>query len=272
MKMKKIVATVLALLMMLALMTACKDDKNGNETSAPADESGEVSATTSEISDVVTGDVTTTDDSKESSAETETTAETTTETTDETTDNSISADVDSSAETVSTPDSSVADSSAPDVSENDTSAPESSEEDKPVEIPIGSKTYTVALINNGDGTVTANVYFPNVVSDGGAGKVVLSASSDLTYIEGSAKSDIGMKAINEKYPTTDGAEDVCISYASSEPLTAGFLVFSADYKLADGATLTEDDIISPEWKFTFSDGVSNTHQEDGPVTVVVINK
>lgn len=249
MKIKRIVAVTMALIMMLALMTACKSDKTDNSSddasgvSSTASSESTASSATSESSEGAESP-----DSAESSAVESTTSDATTP------DTTITSDAPASSD-----DSTVSDSTTEDDSSEETS-------DTPTDIVLSDTTYTVVLEKK-DNTVNVTVYFPGVANVP-SGKLVLATNNDLKYVAGSAKWHVDMSVINEKYPKF-GREDLCVSFASANGAIAkGTVVLTAQYTLADGASLSADDIFSPEWRLTDMNGTS-TNEKNGNVKVIV---
>ncbi len=107
--------------------------------------------------------------------------------------------------------------------------------------PVDLPAPTVVAKNNNDGTVTISVRLPSGV---GNGKVVVTVSDNLSYIDGSASSEVN-GLINDDGVNFNG---VAVSFASATFFDEDTVVLSADYKLKDGATLTEEDFWCDDWE------------------------
>ncbi len=264
--MKKIFAIIIASLMMLTLLTACGDeestssDGNSSVESIESVESAEASVSSEDTADASVES----NETSESAVSVETSEE--------------NVSVEETSEQVSVPESSVADSSEPDSSVADPSEPDSSVADSsepessavveiPEDIQISDSTYTIVLEEK-SGTVTATIYFPKVENTV-SGKLVLAYSSDLEYVVGSAKVEaaLSMNAVNENYPKFQ-RKDLCFNFANMTPIAGGTVMFSAQFKLAKGASLSKDLIMSPEWNLITSTG-ERTTEKDGAVSVIV---
>ncbi len=104
--------------------------------------------------------------------------------------------------------------------------------DKPVPTLIGK--------DNGDGTVTVSAKLPSGI---GNGLIVITVSDKLSYIEGSATSDI-IGTIND----TGAFNGIGISFASAGFFDEGSTVISINYKLAEGESLSEEDFWCDKWE------------------------
>jgi len=168
---------------------------------------------------------------------------------------------DSSVEDSSVEDSSVEDSSVEDSSVEDSSVEDSSVEDSSVvEIPVAGTTFKVLVKENGDGTVTITATVP---ADIDSGKIVVSVSDDLTIVPGSLAASVAGSTLNENYTKGDvsGATN---AFAGTTANPEGTVAFTANYTLAEGATLDTSDVTVPEWNLS-TNSVKVGTQKDGNV-------
>ncbi len=231
MNFKKIFVLTIAVLMMLTMLTACKEDKKEATSSVESTEATSVENTTAET----TGAVEETSPAEESSTEASV---------------EVSAAV-SEDDTTSTPDSS---------EPEEISLEENSGDDT---VEVAKDTYTVIVKNNGDGTVTVTAYTP-AAEDVMAGKLVIAVSDKLTYVADTLKCDISLSEVNPNYPT--GA---AIAFAATQTVPAGCVAFTATYELADGASVSADDITAPEWRIQNSKGDIIANNTTKTVQIVV---
>ncbi|MBQ3196022.1 MAG: hypothetical protein IJB65_06095 [Clostridia bacterium] len=99
---------------------------------------------------------------------------------------------------------------------------------------------TLIAKENGDGTVTISAKLPSGI---GNGKVVLTVSDKLSYIEGSASSG------NGGFVNDNGSfNGVAVTFATATFFDEGTTVLTANYKLSEGASLSTDDFWCDNWE------------------------
>ncbi len=236
MNFKKIFVLFVAVVMMLTMLTACKDDSKENTS---VDESKE------SVSDEASG-------SNQSAVE-NTTADTSVNVSTEAS-NEVSTEISSSTgDDTSVP---VADSSEIE----DISIGENSGDDT---VKVEKDTYTVIVKKNSDGTVTVTAYTPDY-KDVFSGKLVIAVSDKLSLVTGSLNCEINQMAMNEEYPG-----GVAISFAAAKPVPAGCVALTATYKVADGANITAEDVTAPEWRIQSGDGSNIGDNTTKAVKIIV---
>ena len=112
-----------------------------------------------------------------------------------------------------------------------TSAGNNTSADKPVP--------TLIAKDNGDGTVTISSKLPSGI---GNGLIVITVSDKLSYIEGSAASEIG--TIND----TGAFNGIGVSFATATLFDEGTTTVSINYELAEGESLSEEDFWCDYWE------------------------
>ncbi len=98
---------------------------------------------------------------------------------------------------------------------------------------------TIIAKDNGDGTVTISSKLPSGI---GNGLIVITVSDKLSYIEGSATSEIG--TIND----TGAFNGIGVSFATATLFDEGTTTISINYKLAEGESLSEEDFWCDYWE------------------------
>lgn len=132
---------------------------------------------------------------------------------------------------------------------------------------LSDKAYTVYIVNNNDGTYTVKALIPDKV---GSGKIVVSASENLSLVSGSLSTTIKGGLVNEKYDR-NGVKGACVVFASSTPFPKGTVAFTATYTAAEGAVITEKDIFVLEWNLTSGTKYLGTHR-DSTVVIRYVSK
>lgn len=115
-----------------------------------------------------------------------------------------------------------------------------SDESKPnVNVNTDKPVPTIVAKDNGNGTVTVTAKLPSGI---GNGLIVITVSDELIYVDGSAKSSIGSLNDNGAF------NGVGVSFATATLFDEGTEVITLDYKLAEGATLSDDDFWCDRWE------------------------
>lgn len=131
---------------------------------------------------------------------------------------------------------------------------------------VAATTFKLVATDNGDGTVTVTAAVPAGVA---SGKLVLTASDKLTYVAGSLKStDSGYQAANDAYNQGDVAGQ-CVVFADANGYDEGTVVFTANYKKADGAEVTAADFAVNLWNLS-NGAVRLATQKDGDVDAAYV--
>ncbi len=132
----------------------------------------------------------------------------------------------------------VSDVESTDTSDSTEDVPvESESEDSPVnaDLPVP----TLAVKDNGDGTVTASLKLPAGVANG---EIIVTTSDKLNYVSGSANSDIGI--IND----AGAFNGVFVTFAAIDFYDEGTTAISINYRIAEGAVISEEDFWCDDWQ------------------------
>lgn len=135
-----------------------------------------------------------------------------------------------------------------------------------LEKPVAQTTYNVTVTENAGGTVTVTATLPANIE---SGKIVVCVSDSLTIIPGTLKCNAtGQAVVNEEYKR-NGIIGACTVFASTAANAEGTVAFTADYTVAKGATITENDITVPEWNVAAKNVKIGT-QNNGRVNLTFI--
>jgi len=134
------------------------------------------------------------------------------------------------------------------------------------EWPVAQTTYNVTVTENENGTVTVTATLPANIE---SGKIVVCVSDSLTIIKDTLKCNAtGQVVVNEEYKR-NGLNGACAVFASTTANAEGTVAFTADYTVAEGATVTETDITVPEWNVA-AKSIKIGTQKDGKVNLTFI--
>lgn len=213
MSFKKLLSLILVAMLMLSVFSACSKDEEKEADSKPADH------TTSEAAE-----------ENATTEKSETAGETGVQSGTAASEDDVSEDTElggSEAESANSAALSETDDSS--IGGNGSKPAES---DLPVVTLVGRK--------NADGTVTISARLPYGI---GNGKIVLSVSDKLSYVSGSAASDIGA-VIND----TGAFNGIGASFATATFYDEDATALSATYTVNEGASITTDDFWCDQWK------------------------